>query len=396
MTQPDWPCLRGHTILQVIPDLAAGGAERTTIEMAEAVHQAGGRALVVSEGGRLEGRLTAAGGELIRLPVAGKSPTTLIRNAARLAKLIRSEKVSLVHARSRAPAWSALWACKLSRVPFVTTYHGAYSGKTRIKRFYNSIMARGTRVIANSNWTADHVMATHGTSAERIVTIPRGVDFSIFDPDNINGARLTALARNWNIADEDERMIILLAGRLTSWKGQLLAVNAMAQLSRDEQEGLHLVLAGDAQGRTDYLRQIENSIMNQGLAGAVSIVGHCEDMAAAYRLSDIVIAPSQRPEAFGRVAAEASAMGRPVIVSDHGGQRETVLEGETGARAEPGNFESLAACLRMLVNLPPEAREAMGRTGQTFVRERFSRAQLQRATLAVYQDVLNTNSLVES
>ena len=119
-------------------------------------------------------------------------------------------------------------------------------------------------------------------------------------------------------------MIILLAGRLTSWKGQLLAVNAMAQLSRNEQEGLHLVLAGDAQGRTDYLKQIENSIMNQGLAGVVSIVGHCEDMAAAYRLSDIVMAPSQRPEAFGRVAAEASAMGRPVIVSDHGGQRETV------------------------------------------------------------------------
>ncbi len=396
MTEPDWPDLQGHTILQVIPDLSAGGAERTTVEMADAIHRAGGRAMVVSEGGRLEPALARAGGELITLPVSRKSPLALLRNAARLARLIEDEGVSLVHARSRAPAWSALRACSQTGVPFVTTYHGAYSGKTRLKIYYNSIMARGVRVIANSSWTADQIVATHATPRERIVTIPRGVDFDVFDPDTVSGTRLSALAKSWNIADDDDRLIVLLAGRLTSWKGQLLAVEALGRLSKAEQDRLHLILVGDAQGRLDYVREIERSILEHGLGGGVSIVGHCDDMATAYALSDVVMAPSQRPEAFGRVAAEASAMARPVIVSNHGGQRETVRDGETGAQAEPGNADSLAACLRMLISMPAEARTAMGQAGRAFVRARFSRDHLQRATLNVYRAVLNGDSSVES
>lgn len=390
MTQTEWPNLSGKTILQVIPDLAAGGAERTTVEIAEAITLAGGKALVVSEGGRLEPSLIEAGGTMIPLPVASKNPATVIANALKLTKLLEDHSVDLVHARSRAPAWSAFHAAQSSGTPFVTTYHGAYSGKTSLKRFYNSVMAKGELVIANSDWTAAHVEETHGIHPKKIVTIPRGVDFAAFDPERITADRMNALRAAWSLDIADKRLLLLLPGRLTSWKGQKLAVEALGAMSPEECEKLHLVLAGDAQGRNRYVGELEDAILTHGLGGSVSIVGHCEDMPAAYALADIVLAPSTRPEAFGRVAAEASAMARPVIVADHGGQRETVIEGQTGTRAEPGSKAALTACIRTLLSLRTEAREAMGEAGQTFVQQHFSKKQLQTKTLGVYQRLLQS------
>ena len=388
MTNRDWPDLSGKTILQVIPDLSAGGAERTTVEMAEAITGAGARALVVSEGGRLESSLKRAGGELIRMQASSKNPLTIRANTKKLVELIGSEQISLVHARSRAPAWSAYRACQQTGTPFVTTYHGAYSGVTGLKRRYNSVMAKGDLVIANSDWTAAHVIAVHGVDPARIVTIPRGVDFASFDPQQVAPDRLQALQTAWHIQDDDRRTLLLLPGRLTSWKGQKIAIEAIAGLSGLERQKLHLVLAGDAQGRTKYLSELEDAILAHGLGGCVSIVGHCTDMPAAYALADIILAPSTRPEAFGRVAAEASAMARPVIVADHGGQREIVVEGQTGTRAEPGSVPSLTACIRAITSLPPAAQKAMGEAGQAHVRQRFSKKQLQRATLGVYARLL--------
>ena len=388
MSNHDWPDLSGKTILQVIPDLAAGGAERTTVEMAEAITGAGGRALVVSEGGRLESSLARAGGELIKLPVASKNPVTLRANSRRLATLIADQNVSLIHARSRAPAWSAYWAARKAAIPFVTTYHGAYSGTSGPKRVYNSVMAKGDLVIANSDWIAAHLIAIHKVDPAKVITIPRGVDFTAFDPANITSQRQHDLQNAWHISDDDPRLILLLPGRLTSWKGQKVAIEAVATLSGEERKRIHLVLAGDAQGRSAYVTELEDAILHNGLGGTVSIVGHCTDMPAAYALADIILAPSTRPEAFGRVAAEASAMAKPVIVSDHGGQRETVIEGQTGTRAEPGSITSLAACIRMLINLPAPARKAMGEVGQAHVRKHFSKEQLQTATLKVYARLL--------
>ncbi|MEM9937630.1 MAG: glycosyltransferase family 4 protein [Pseudomonadota bacterium] len=388
MVETDWPDLSGKTILQVIPDLAAGGAERTTVEIAEAVTAAGGEALVVSEGGRLEAELSKAGGTLISLPVASKNPAILISNARKLGRLIDDRQIDLIHARSRAPAWSAYEAARKAEIPFVTTYHGAYSGKTGLKRYYNSVMAKGALVIANSEWTAAHVQETHEIAADRIVTIPRGVDFAAFDPRVVAPERLDGLRASWGIRADDQRLILLLPGRLTSWKGQRLAIDALGALSPEECEHLHLVLAGDAQGRSRYVTELEDAILDLGLGGSVSIVGHCADMPAAYALADIVLAPSTRPEAFGRVAAEASAMARPVIVADHGGQRETVIEGQTGTRAEPGSQPALTACIRMLLNLSAEGRTAMGLVGQAFVQQHFSKKQLQSKTLKVYERLL--------
>ena len=395
MSESPWPNLSGKTILQVIPDLSAGGAERTTIEMAEAITQAGGRALVASEGGRLEPNLTAGGGELIRFSAASKNPITLRNNAKLLEALIAEERIDLIHARSRAPGWSAYEAALRGDIPFVTTYHGAYSGETGLKKRYNSVMAKGALVIANSEWTASHVMAVHETPAEKIVTIPRGVDFETFTPEHVTPEQIQAVRSAWQIAPNDDRLRLVLPGRLTSWKGQALAIDALGALDTSERARLHLILAGDAQGRDRYVRELEDKIIAHQLGGTVSIVGHTSDMAAAYLLADIVLAPSTRPEAFGRVAAEASAMAKPVIVADHGGQRETVIEGETGTRAEPGSVTALTACIRTLVSLRPEARAFMGQAGQSYIRENYSKKQLQTATLDVYARLLLNNESVE-
>ncbi len=396
MSESAWPNLSGQTILQVIPDLSAGGAERTTVEMAEAITGAGGRALVVSAGGRLEGALAGVGGELIHMNAASKNPLTIRKNTRLIEAIIADEHVSLIHARSRAPAWSAYVAAKRTETPFVTTYHGAYSGRTGLKRRYNSVMARGDLVIANSEWTAAHVMDVHQISRERIITIPRGVDFAAFDPDQVSAERVQTIKLDWQIQAGDDRLIFVLPGRLTSWKGQSLAVDALGALDTAERARMHLVLAGDDQGRKNYVTELEDKIIQHKLGGTVSIVGHTEDMPAAYMAADVVLAPSTRPEAFGRVAAEASAMGKPVIVADHGGQRETVIEGETGTRAEPGSVPALTACIRTLANLPPEARSAMGQAGQTYVRTHFSKKQLQSATLNVYAQLLLKQASVEN
>ena len=395
MSESAWPDLSGKTILQVIPDLSAGGAERTTVEMAEAITQAGGRAIVVSEGGRLEPALAQVGGTLIPMKVGSKNPLTIRKNTRLLENLIETETVSLIHARSRAPAWSAYVAAKNSGTPFVTTYHGAYSGTTGLKKRYNSVMARGDLVIANSEWTANHVMAVHETPRDKIVTIPRGVDLAAFDPDSVSADRLEEIRTAWEIAADDTRLRLVLPGRLTSWKGQGLAIDALGALDAGERAALHLILPGDAQGRQKYVTELEDKIIAHQLGGTVSIVGHTEDMPAAYAFADIILAPSTRPEAFGRVAAEASAMAKPVIVADHGGQRETVIEGVTGTRAEPGSISALTACIRTLINLPPEARIEMGLTGQKHVRENYSKKQLQTATLGVYARLLLNNESVE-
>ena len=390
MSAIDLPDLSGKTILQVIPDLSAGGAERTTIEVAEAIREAGGWPIVASQGGRLVRDLEELGGLNVSLPVASKNPVQLIRNARKLARLIEAKSVDLVHARSRAPAWSAAWAARKTGVPFVTTYHGAYSGESGLKKKYNSIMAGGDLVIANSEWTANHIKGIHATGSDRLVTIPRGVDFEIFDPARISEDRHSAIRTAWQISPEEDRLILLLPGRLTDWKGQLVAIEAMAKLSDAERNRLLLILAGDAQGRTNYVAELENRIAATGLAESVRLVGHCEDIAAGYAVSDIVLAPSKRPEAFGRVAAEASAMGKPVIVADHGGQREIVVEGTTGSRTTPGDAGDLAASIRAILQLGPEGRAGMGDAGRAYVRERFSKRGLQAATLNVYKRLLES------
>ncbi len=381
------PELKGKTILQVAPELSAGGVERTVLEVTEAIVEAGGRALLASKGGRLEEEFARLGGELIRMDAKSRNPVTIKVNEGRLRQIIREQKVDLVHARSRAPAWSAWAAAKAEGVPFVTTYHGAYSGTSGLKRAYNSVMAKGDLVIANSEWIAAHIAEVHGIDPARIVTIPRGVDLDAFDPAAVTPARVEALRKAWGL-EGDTRLVLLLPGRLTSWKGQGLALEALGLLAPEERAGLVLILAGDAQGRDSYVSDLEHQITRLGLTGQARIVPHVTDMPAAYLVAGLVLAPSTRPEAFGRVAAEASAMARPVIVADHGGGRETVIEYETGTRAEPGSAPALAGAIRAMLSVGPASRASMGRQGRDHIIRHFSKRGLQAATLSVYKRLL--------
>jgi glycosyltransferase involved in cell wall biosynthesis len=376
------------TLLQVVPRLETGGAEQTTLDVAAAVRAAGGRALVASMGGRMESTLLASGAELERMTVHSKNPLTVLGNALRLAGLIRRRKVSLVHVRSRAPAFSAVLAARMTGVPVIATYHGVYNAKSGLKRWYNGVMTRGEVVIANSEFTRRHVIAQHQVDPDKVVAIPRGVDIARFDPAAVSDERKAAFAADWRLEPEDHRVKILLAGRLTRWKGQTLAIAAAARLKAQGVTDFLLILAGDSQGRSGYLAELEAAIAGAGLGDNVRIVGHCADMPAAYALCGLAIAPSLDPEAFGRTAVEPQAMGLPVIAADHGATRETVVPGQTGWLVKPGDAEAWAEALQAAIALGPEGRARMGRAAAERARRLYSVEAMCAATLAVYARVL--------
>jgi len=387
--------VRGRTVLQILPDLEAGGAERTAVDVAAAVVAHGGRALVASGGGRLAGELVAAGAVDVRFPAATKNPLAMAANVPRLVRLIRAEGVDLVHARSRAPAWTALAAARLAGIPFVTTYHGAYGERSRAKNLYNSVMARGDAVIANSAYTADLIAARHPVAAGRIVTIPRGSDLSAYAPEAVGRDRVEALAAAWGLSAEDRgRPLVLLAARLTGWKGQTVLIDAMAILAAAGSPAI-AVFAGDAQGRDDYVAALDRRIAEAGLAGRVRMPGHCVDVPAAFALATVVAVPSTEPEAFGRSAVEAQAAGLPVVASAIGATGETVLAppqvapGErTGWRVAAGDPVALAAALGEALALDAASRAALAHRARAHVEARFSLAAMTDATLAVYRRLL--------
>jgi glycosyltransferase involved in cell wall biosynthesis len=376
------------TLLQVVPRLETGGAEQTTLDVAAAVRGAGGRAIVASMGGRMQTALEASGAELERMTVHSKNLLVILGNALRLAGLIRRRKVSLIHVRSRAPAFSAVLAARMTGVPVIATYHGVYNARSALKRWYNGIMTRGEVVIANSEFTRRHVIAQHRVDPDKVVAIPRGVDITRFDPAQVTDARKAALASAWGLEPGDHRVKILLAGRLTRWKGQALAIEAAARLMSKDVDDFLLILAGDSQGRSGYLAELEAAIAEQGLTDNVRIVGHCADMPAAYALSNLAIAPSLDPEAFGRTAVEPQAMGVPVIAADHGATRETVVPDQTGWLVKPGDAEAWAAALRTAIAAGPQVRARMGGAAAERARRLYSVEAMCAATLAVYAKVM--------
>lgn len=384
--------MSGTSVLQVVPALDAGGVERTTVDIAAALVADGARALVASQGGRLEPALAEAGASLHRLPVATKNPAVMLANAWRLAQLVRREDVAIVHARSRAPAWSALWAARMTGRAFVTTYAGIHTARSPLKRWYNSVMARGDLVIANSRYTAEHVTREHPGRDERIVVIPRGVDVGALNPAAVSVDRVRTVREAWGMAEE-RRPIALLPGRLTRWKGQAVALEALAALrGADERAPCALVLLGDDQGRTAYRAELTALTETLGLGGDVAIPGHGADMPAAYAAADIVLSASTEPEAFGRVPVEAQCMERIVIATDHGGARETVLDGETGYLTPPGDAGALADALRGALSLTANERMAMGEKGAKRARLMFSVDTMRASTLEAYRKLLEAQA----
>jgi glycosyltransferase involved in cell wall biosynthesis len=375
-------------VLQVIPELDAGGAERSAVDVARAVVAAGGRSWIATEGGRLAEEAERNGATIVKGSFASKNPLAIWRNAAALAEVIRREKIAIVHARSRAPAWSAFLAARRTGVAYVATYHGVYNAGNALKRRYNGIMARGDAVIANSQFTADHVLAEHRIDPKLMHVIPRGIDIAAFTPESVSPARVDAIRNAWQL--KSGKPVIVLPNRLTRWKGQTVFVEALAQLPHRDFEA---VMVGDAQERDAFVEELRAAVRAGKLEDVVRIPGHCSDMPAALLAADIVVAPSIEPEAFGRAAVEAQAMQRPIVASKLGAQTETVLDGVTGFLVPPGDPTALANAIGQALALSPEQRAAMGRAARERVLRLYTVDAMCAATLAVYAQVLAQRSV---
>jgi glycosyltransferase involved in cell wall biosynthesis len=374
---------RPPRVLQVLPRLVSGGVERGTIEISAALAAAGWGSYVASAGGKMAHELTRHGATHITLPLASKNPLVMHGNIARLAALIEEHDIDIVHARSRAPAWSAWAASRRTGRHFVTTFHNAYGDSTRLRRCYNSVMSRGERVIAISYFVAEHAATTYGIGADRLRVIHRGVDLARFDPQRISAERLIQLAKQWRLPDD--RPIVMLPGRLTRWKGQLDLVSAIAALG---QRDVLCLLVGSDEGRPAFRRELETTIAARGLGEVFQLVDDCNDMPAALMLADVVVSASNRPEGFGRVIVEAQAMGRPVVATDHGGARETVLPDETGWLVPPGDPRALAGAIAEALALSAEERAILAERAIAHARERFGIERMCAETLAAYGEIL--------
>lgn len=374
---------RPKRILQVLPKLDTGGAERVVIETAEALTASGHKTFIACEGGPLAQPAMRAGAEILTVPLATKSPLSMRRNASRLAKVINEQKIDLIHAHSRAPGWSALWAARRTRIPFVTTYHGTYNENAPLKRRYNAVMASGDRVIAVSHFIADLIRARHGVTEDRLRIIPGGVDVQKFDPAFVLGDRVAKLAREWRL--DVDAPTILLPGRLTAWKGQKLLISALALLRHQDAV---VVLVGDDQGRESYAQSLITQAESLGVANRLRLANHTEDMPAALMLADIVVNASTDPEGFGRTIVEAQAMGRLVIAANHGGAGETIINGRTGFLFRPGDARDLADAIDKALDFSMEARMAWAQQARHLVQVKYAVAGMQSAILRVYGELL--------
>jgi glycosyltransferase involved in cell wall biosynthesis len=370
-------------ILQVLPELKSGGVERGTVEIVKALVANGFDAMVASSGGHMANHITLASGIHIKLPLASKNPFTIYRNIGRLAKIIKKYDVDVVHARSRAPAWSAYFACKRTKCHFITTFHGVYSTRTPFKKWYNSVMVKGERVIAISEFIKNHMKTLYKAREDKIVVIHRGVDLEQFDHDKVPRSRIIHNAEELKI--DYDRPVILLPGRITSWKGHEFLLEALAKIPSDKYMCL---FAGDNSKHKSYLKTLNKKIRDSGLGGSVRIINNVHDMPALYSLVDIVISASVRPEAFGRVAIEAQAMERLVIATNHGGACETVIDGKTGWLVEPNDAEGLAEILNKLFAITEKKRKTITKAAKQHIQNHFSLETMTSQTLDVYRDIL--------
>ncbi len=383
-------------ILQIIPSLDGGGAEATTLEMTKALTAAGGRSVVVSEGGKLSEAIIAAGGEIINAPVASKNPFIIYKNINRLARIAEEKNIDILHARSRAPAWSSLWAAQKIGKPYLATYHSKVHDSSKLKILYNSVMTRGVRVIANSEFTAARIRIVHKIASEKIDIVPRGCDPEQFDPAKLSRAGIKQLREAWRV--QEGEFVILCPARLTRWKGQMVLLEAVARLKGN----FRLVLTGDTSDKTGaencFTQELKARAKEAGISDKLVFAGHVANMPLAYAVADLAVLPSLDPEPFGRTAVEAQAAALPVIVSDAGGFRETVRDEDalsdssasrTGWRVPPGNVDALTETLQIVTNLSQDKLSTIGHMARQWVMENFTTEKMCTQTLQIYQTVIS-------
>lgn len=371
-------------IMQIIPELGPGGAEQGCIDIAAEIVKSGAQALIVSNGGQRVPELARRGAVHIDMPVHSKNPLVMWKNVGKIRALIQRYNVDIVHVRSRAPAWSAGRACKKTNARFMTTCHAPYNISGEAKKFYNSSMAQGERVIAISQYVARYLHDNYNLDERTIRLIPRGIPMERFHPTAVTPERLVSLSSQWRIPDGAN--IIMLPGRLTRWKGHHVLIDAMAIMNKPDLFG---VIIGSDQGRTEYRQELEAYIESKGLGGQIRLVDHCNDMPAAYMLATVAVCPSTDPEGFGRIPVEAQAMGRPIVASDHGGAQETVIPGQTGWLVKPGSAEEMAKAIEEALSLDPTQRAMLATRAMNHVAQNFTKDLMADRTMQVYAELLN-------
>lgn len=371
--------------MQVIPAWGSGGVEIETLEIAKAIVSAGGRALIaakVTNNDEIPSEI-----KFINLPLNTKNPFQIARNTTLLKEIIQKEKVDILHARSRAPAWSAYKAAHSLKVPFITTYHAAYSSRTVLKTFYNSVMARGDRVIAISNFIQDHLIKKYQSCAwfdpSKVRLIQRGIDLHYFDPSAISQERVNHLRESWGIPPH--MRLILLPGRISKSKGHRVVIHAFSLMKHGN---VMAIFIGSAQGHESYRDQLLQEASTLDLAGRVKWFPPCPDIPAAYALADIIVCPSLLPEGFGRLMAEAQAMQKPIIASDHGAACEIIEPGITGCLIPPNDPAALAQALDETLLLSPDLLVKRGKIAREHIKSYFSKESMFSKTVAVYNEFL--------
>ena len=378
-------------VLQVIPRLGYGGAETGCYDLAHYLYEQKCKSYIVTSGGELLEYIDKKKVKLIKLPVHTKNPILIIINSIILAVLILFLNISIVHARSRAPAWSCYIATKLTARKFVTTFHGTYNFKSSIKKFYNSVMVKSDLLIAGSNFIFSHISENYKrflNSKKKFLVIFRGINTEYFDADTIKLKNVEKLKNSWKI--EENKKIILLPGRLTAWKGQEMFIEAinLFQLKNPELDYVAVILGND-QGRTVYRKKLERLVQQFNLTQKIKFVDNCRDMPLAYHISDVIVSSSIEPEAFGRVSVEAQAMKKPIIASNIGGSKETVIDNKTGLLFESGNPKSLCDKLDEIIKLDSLTLDLMGREGRKNVINRFNIDKMCLNTYSEYKKLIN-------
>ena len=378
-------------VLQVIPKLGYGGAETGCYDIAHYLPENGCKSFLVTSGGELIKFINKEKVKLIRLPVHSKNPLIILFNTLALIFIIILNNISIVHARSRAPAWSCFFATKVTKRKFVTTFHGTYNFNSKIKRFYNSVMVKSNLVIAGSNFIFSHIKNNYSDYLDvknRLLVIFRGINVDYFDPTTKTEVEEKQLLKKWGI--EENKKIVLLPGRLTSWKGQELFLESINLVNMQlGYEAFYAVILGSDQGRDLFKKKLIRLSEQYRMTKQVKFISHCKDMALAYKVSDIVVSSSIEPEAFGRVAVEAQSMEKIIIASNIGGSNETVIDGKTGYLFENGDPKSLSEKILKILNLDETTLKMIGREGRKNIVSKFNVEKMCFSTYSEYKKLIN-------
>ena len=378
-------------VLQVIPKLGYGGAETGCFDIAHYLPENNCESFIVTSGGELLKFVDKKKVKIFKLPVQSKNPLLIFINSIILIGIILLNNISIVHARSRAPAWSCLIASKITGRKFVTTFHGTYNFKTNLKKFYNSVMVRSDLIIAGSNFIFSHIKENYSmylNYKKKFLVIFRGINVDYFDSSTTLENDEKKLLKQWDI--EKDKKIILLPGRLTSWKGQEVFIEAVNLINIElGYEAFYTVILGSDQGRELYKKKLIRLSEQYRMSKQIRFIDHCKNMALAYKVSDIIVSASNEPEAFGRVSVEAQSMGKPIIASNIGGSKETVIHEKTGFLFESNNAKSLSKQILRVLNMDETSLKMMGIEARKNVTQRFNVEKMCFSTYSEYKRLLN-------